>query len=37
MEVKKKLAIMPEYHMHVWYNEEAITNILSLSNVIKQY
>ncbi len=23
--------------MHVWYNEEAITNILSLSNVIKQY
>jgi hypothetical protein len=23
--------------MHVWYNKKAITNILSLSNVIKQY
>jgi hypothetical protein len=36
MEVKKQ-AIMPGYHMHMWYNKEAITNILSLSNVIKQY
>jgi hypothetical protein len=36
MEVKKQ-AIMPGYHMHVWYNKKAITNILSLSNVIKQY
>jgi hypothetical protein len=36
MEVKKQ-AIMPGYHMHVWYNEKAITNILSLSNLIKQY
>ena len=25
------------YHMHVWYNKNAITNILALSNVIKQY
>jgi hypothetical protein len=25
------------YHMHVWYNKKAITNILSLSNMIKQY
>jgi hypothetical protein len=36
MEVKKQ-AIMPGYHAHVWYNKKAITNILSLSNVIKQY
>jgi hypothetical protein len=36
MEVKKQ-AIMPGYHEHVWYNKKAITNILSLSNVIKQY
>jgi hypothetical protein len=36
MEVKKQ-AIMPGYHVHVWYNKKAITNILSLSNVIKQY
>jgi hypothetical protein len=28
---------MPGYHMHIWYNKKAITNILSLSNVIKQY
>ncbi len=28
---------MPGYHMHLWYNKKAITNILSLSNVIKQY
>jgi hypothetical protein len=25
------------YHMHMWYNKKAITNILALSNVIKQY
>jgi hypothetical protein len=36
MEVKKQ-AIMPGYHAHIWYNKKAITNILSLSNVIKQY
>jgi hypothetical protein len=36
MEVKKQ-AIMPGYHAHVWYNKKAITNILSLSNMIKQY
>jgi uncharacterized protein YodC (DUF2158 family) len=35
MEVKKQ-AIMQGYHMHVWYNKKAITNILSLSNMIKQ-
>jgi hypothetical protein len=33
----KKQAIMPGYHAHVWYNKKAITNILSLSNMIKQY
>jgi hypothetical protein len=33
----KKQAIMPGYHTHMWYNKKAITNILSLSNVIKQY
>jgi hypothetical protein len=36
MEVKKQ-AIIPEYHAPVWYNKIAITNILSLSKVIKQY
>jgi hypothetical protein len=36
MEVKKQ-AIMPGYHTHVWYNKKANTNILSLSNMIKQY
>ena len=26
------------YHTHMWYNnKKAITNILALSNVIKQY
>jgi hypothetical protein len=30
-------AKMKGYHMHVWYSEKAITNILALSNVIKQY
>jgi hypothetical protein len=36
MEVKKQ-ANMLGYHMHIWYNKKAIMNILSLSNVIKQY
>jgi hypothetical protein len=36
MEVKKQ-AIMPGYHMHIWYKKKAITKILSLSNVMKQY
>jgi hypothetical protein len=36
MEVKKQ-AIMPGYHVHLWYNKKAITNILSLSNMIKHY
>jgi hypothetical protein len=36
IEVKKQ-AIMPGHHAHVWYNKKAITNILSLTNVIKQY
>jgi hypothetical protein len=35
--IKKKQAIMPVYHTQVWYNKKAITNILSLSNMIKQY
>jgi hypothetical protein len=30
-------AKMAGYHTHVWYNTKAITNILALSNVIKQY
>jgi hypothetical protein len=30
-------AKMAGYHMHVWYNERAITNIIALSSVIKQY
>jgi hypothetical protein len=30
-------AEMAGYHAHVWYSKEAITNILALSNVIKQY
>jgi hypothetical protein len=34
MEVKTQ-AIIPGYHAHVWYNKKTITNILSLSNVIK--
>jgi uncharacterized protein YodC (DUF2158 family) len=33
MEVNKQ-AIMSGYHMHVWYNRKAITNILAFSNVI---
>jgi hypothetical protein len=34
---EKKQPIMPGCPVHVWYNKNAITNILSLSNVIKQY
>jgi hypothetical protein len=30
-------AKMAGYHMHLWYNTKAITNILAFSNVIKQY
>ena len=30
-------AEMAGYHTHVWYDRRAITNILSLSNVTKQY
>jgi hypothetical protein len=30
-------AKMAGYHTHVWYITKAITNILALSNVIKQY
>ena len=30
-------AKMAGYHTDVWFNEQAITNILALSNVIKQY
>ena len=30
-------AKMAGYHAHVWYDKRAITNILALSNVIKQY
>jgi Reverse transcriptase (RNA-dependent DNA polymerase) len=30
-------AKMAGYHSDVWYNKKAITNILALSNVIKQY
>ena len=30
-------AQMAGYHAHVWYSKKAITNILALSNVIKQY
>ena len=36
MEVNKQ-AIISGYHMHMWCNKKAITNILALSNVIKQY
>jgi hypothetical protein len=36
MEVKKQ-AIMLGYHVHMWNNKKAIANILSLSNMIKQY
>jgi hypothetical protein len=30
-------AKMAGYHTHMWHNTKAITNILALSNVIKQY
>jgi len=30
-------AKMAGYHAHVWYDKRAITNILALKNVIKQY
>jgi hypothetical protein len=30
-------AKMKGYHKHVWYNSRAITKILALSNVIRQY
>ena len=30
-------AVMAGYHTPVWYSEHAITNILALKNVIKQY
>jgi uncharacterized protein YodC (DUF2158 family) len=36
MTVKHK-AKMAGYHREVWYDKKAITNILALSNVIKQY
>jgi hypothetical protein len=36
MDVKKQ-AIMPGYNTHIWYSKKAITNIFSLSNMIKQY
>jgi hypothetical protein len=35
--VVTKKAEMAGYHTHVWYNKKAITNIMALSNVIKQY
>jgi hypothetical protein len=36
MVVTKKVD-MAGYHTPVWYSKHAITNILALSNVIKQY
>jgi uncharacterized protein YodC (DUF2158 family) len=35
--VVTKKAEMAGYNMHVWYDKNAITNILALSNVNKQY
>jgi uncharacterized protein YodC (DUF2158 family) len=35
--VVTKMAEMAGYHTPVWYSTRAITNILALSNVIKQY
>jgi uncharacterized protein YodC (DUF2158 family) len=35
--VVTKKAKMAGYHTDVWYDKHAITNILALSNVIKQY
>jgi aromatic ring-cleaving dioxygenase len=36
MVINKKAAISG-YHAHVWYNKNAIANILALRNIIKQY
>ena len=30
-------AMMPGYHTDMWFDKKAITNILALRNVIKQY
>jgi hypothetical protein len=35
--VVTKKAEMAGYHTDLWYDKNAITNILALSNVIKQY
>jgi hypothetical protein len=35
--VVTKMEDMAGYHTPVWYSKHAITNILALSNVIKQY
>ena len=35
--IVKLTATVKGYHKNVWYSEKAITNIVSLSNVIKQY
>ncbi len=35
--VVKQKATVPGYKFKVWFSETAITNILSLKNVIKQY
>ena len=35
--ILKKVAAIDNYYGDVWYSENAITNILSLKNVIKQY
>jgi uncharacterized protein YodC (DUF2158 family) len=35
--VVTKMADMAGYHTPVWYSKHAITNILALRNVIKQY
>jgi hypothetical protein len=37
MMVVTKMEDMAGYHTPVWYSKHAITNILALSNVIKQY
>ena len=35
--IVKLTATVKGYHKNVWYSEKAITNIVALSNVIKQY
>jgi hypothetical protein len=35
--IVKQEATVKGYHKNVWYIEKAITNIVALSNVIKQY